>query len=266
MLLKKLIKNFFTANIAYSDSVSYRRIIMINSMLSLSIIVFFLFAYGNIVLTKDYSIAALDFLAAIASIVTLIMLRRTKNIKVAAFVSIVITILFMITFILKNQNSHFGIIWSIFIPIFAIEFNGKKLGLLISVLFYTVMFYLAYKGIGVWNDGAWNSVDLARYIASSSFLTFILYIIESAHNEADKELSLTREREKQILEELKNQAITDGLTGMYNRRHFNEVVPKILSSAQRQGTYIALFVLDVDFSRLIMTTTDIYKAMKLLKK
>lgn len=242
-----LIKNFFTSNIEYTDSVSFRRVIMVNSMLSLASLVFFGFAYFNYFLLGDIFISLLDFTAAVAATITLIRLRRNKDIKQASLFTMIIVIVFMISFIVTNENSHFGIIWSIFVPIFAIEFNGKKIGSIISILFYAIMFSLAYYGIGVWNDGAWDKVDLTRYIASSSFLTFILYIIESAHNEADKELSRTREREKSILEELKNQAITDGLTGMYNRRHFNTVVPKILATAQRQGTYISLFVLDVDF-------------------
>lgn len=247
MLLKKLIKNFFTANIDYVDSVSYRRVIMINSVLLLSAIVFYLFTYANIFIIQEYEIALLDFIAANASLLTLYMLRRTKNIKAAAFISIVIVIVFMIAFILKNENTHFGIIWSIFIPVMAISFNGKKIGLAFSLFFYTVMFYLAYDGIGTWNKGGWGTLDFLRFTVASSLLTYVIYTAEAAHEDADNEVLEIRHREQEMLENIKIQAITDVLTGLYNRRYFNEIVPKLLGIAQREEARICLFILDVDY-------------------
>lgn len=49
---------------------------------------------------------------------------------------------------------------------------------------------------------------------------------------------------KKIIEEL---SITDALTGIYNRRHFNEMLPKLINSAKRSGESLNLMILDVDY-------------------
>lgn len=41
-------------------------------------------------------------------------------------------------------------------------------------------------------------------------------------------------------------SITDGLTGVYNRRYFNEVFPKIIETAKRKNELISFLMLDID--------------------
>ncbi|MDD2781314.1 diguanylate cyclase [Sulfuricurvum sp.] len=49
--------------------------------------------------------------------------------------------------------------------------------------------------------------------------------------------------DKKRLEEI---AITDALTGIYNRRHFNTLFPRFLSSAKRNSDFICFAIMDVD--------------------
>jgi diguanylate cyclase (GGDEF)-like protein len=42
-------------------------------------------------------------------------------------------------------------------------------------------------------------------------------------------------------------SITDPLTGVYNRRHFNEILPIELKRAQRDGLHLGLLMADIDF-------------------
>jgi len=50
--------------------------------------------------------------------------------------------------------------------------------------------------------------------------------------------------DKKLAEEL---SITDGLTSLYNRRHFNTVFPNELARAERDNKIIALMIIDVDY-------------------
>ena len=50
--------------------------------------------------------------------------------------------------------------------------------------------------------------------------------------------------DKKLIEEL---AITDGLTNIYNRRHFNDVFPKIIKGAKRSNELVAFLSIDIDF-------------------
>lgn len=47
----------------------------------------------------------------------------------------------------------------------------------------------------------------------------------------------------QIIEEI---SITDGLTNIYNRRHFNEMFPKVINSAKRKDELVCFLLLDID--------------------
>lgn len=49
---------------------------------------------------------------------------------------------------------------------------------------------------------------------------------------------------KKRIEEI---SVTDGLTGIYNRRHFNDVFPKMINGAKRKDSILCLILLDVDF-------------------
>jgi diguanylate cyclase (GGDEF)-like protein/PAS domain S-box-containing protein len=41
--------------------------------------------------------------------------------------------------------------------------------------------------------------------------------------------------------------ISDGLTGIYNRRYFNEILPKFLNICKRENDYLSFVILDIDF-------------------
>lgn len=48
------------------------------------------------------------------------------------------------------------------------------------------------------------------------------------------------------LNEVKQQADTDGLTGLYNRRYFNEKIDELVDKAKEEGSYLSLIMMDVD--------------------
>jgi len=49
--------------------------------------------------------------------------------------------------------------------------------------------------------------------------------------------------DKKLIEEI---SITDGLTNIFNRRHFNDTFPKVLSSAKRNNTMVCFLLMDID--------------------
>lgn len=49
--------------------------------------------------------------------------------------------------------------------------------------------------------------------------------------------------DKKIIEEI---SITDGLTGIFNRRHFNELFPKIINGAKRDNVLFCFLIMDID--------------------
>jgi diguanylate cyclase (GGDEF)-like protein len=55
----------------------------------------------------------------------------------------------------------------------------------------------------------------------------------------------------QVHSQLEEQATTDALTGLYNRRYLYDLYPKLLSDAKRQGKNITVILADLDKFKLI---------------
>jgi len=53
--------------------------------------------------------------------------------------------------------------------------------------------------------------------------------------------------DKKIIEQI---SITDGLTNIFNRRHFNEIFPKVISSAKRDDALVCFLLMDIDHFKL----------------
>ena len=63
----------------------------------------------------------------------------------------------------------------------------------------------------------------------------------------DTSMFVKRERLlKSASDRLSKEAVIDGLTGVYNRKHFNEKLPIELSRCMRQGLPLSLLMIDVD--------------------
>jgi diguanylate cyclase (GGDEF)-like protein len=57
-----------------------------------------------------------------------------------------------------------------------------------------------------------------------------------------------------LIEQQKEQAVRDGLTGLYNRREFNKLLQKTLANADRQGGGFALLLFDIDHFKKLNDT------------
>lgn len=105
-----------------------------------------------------------------------------------------------------------------------------------------------------------NSLPEAKRAAdermSGSFRILIDTILAMYDGLSSRTLELMRERiqreevEQRLREanrKLETLAITDVLTGLHNRRHFDEIFPRELRRAKRDGSPLALLFLDIDY-------------------
>lgn len=56
---------------------------------------------------------------------------------------------------------------------------------------------------------------------------------------------------REVQAELKQQALRDFLTGLYNRRHLNEVLPALFALARREGEPLAVALIDLDHFKAV---------------
>jgi len=59
---------------------------------------------------------------------------------------------------------------------------------------------------------------------------------------------------KRALQDLQEQAITDPLTGLLNRRYLQEYLPRELTRATRNGAPVALIMMDLDYFKRVNDT------------
>lgn len=75
------------------------------------------------------------------------------------------------------------------------------------------------------------------------------YIVPDVKN--GKKIGYTAIREditdKKKIEEI---SITDGLTNIFNRRHFNDTFPKVINSAKRKDALVCFLLIDIDHFKL----------------
>lgn len=78
--------------------------------------------------------------------------------------------------------------------------------------------------------------------------------IESADSrlqDTNTQLMKQQEELKNINEELRQMSITDALTGLYNRRHFEDLISNELNISLRHGDANSLILIDIDFFKKI---------------
>jgi diguanylate cyclase (GGDEF)-like protein len=115
----------------------------------------------------------------------------------------------------------------------------------ITASFYAIVFYLAYHGLGTWQDGTWNLHSYIRFISASVFLTLVIYLFERSLESAFNILQQTREQEQSYIDQLHEFSITDPLTSLYNRRHFDNIFAEKLVSKRKN--LLIFCIIDIDF-------------------
>jgi len=248
MIKSKLFNFLLTANIHYEKySRNYRRLVLLNILLYVTIFMAGIFAVVNIVVIKDYIIGGMDILVFSSLLYAIRDIHKHKRLSRAITVFVSILFLFLFSFSLVNQNESNGLVWTIFFPLVTILLMNRNKALSLVALFYLMLFFFAFEGIGTWQHGNWDLVSFLRFVAASLTLTYVVYFMEYSHELSENQLELTRIKEEEGMYALKELSIKDSLTKLYNRRHLKDVFEQEFKTAQRHNYYFGFFVLDIDY-------------------
>lgn len=238
-MLKEKFTVFLNAGIQTESYYETRRLYMTNALVLTMAIAMFLFALINSFIFYRPNLVFIDMLAAVISTYTLIQLRRDKNLQKATTIAVYSVLFISIAFGLLNQNHNFGLIWTIFLPLFAMSLKGHKTGLKITLIYYTIMIPAVYLGIGTWQNGDWNEQSAMRYTTASAALVFVVFMYElSLYN--------FNEQERETKKQLKHLSRIDALTGLYNRRAINHFLEIEIEKSIRYQTPLSIIVFDLD--------------------
>jgi diguanylate cyclase (GGDEF)-like protein len=214
------------------DYLAMRRVIILNSFYIIGMIAFASFAFINLLLTQDYLVSLLDLALFIIFFLLYIDLNKNKNLLRSSVIGTCMIALFMFFFAYLNHNTGFGLIWTIFVPIFGVALFGSKQGIIISFIYYLLLFSLLFYGLHYWEDSSWNLLSFLRLVFASLVLLWVLYVTENSF-----------EKVSLVLEKM---TYTDTLTKLYNRRKIDEIMAEKCYDYERYGTSLSIAILDID--------------------
>lgn len=138
--------------------------------------------------------------------------------------------------------------------IIILVFGGMCAGAIASLSIYLPAYY-AYVFPMLFPVIVYNYalLDVDRTILATMFLIFIAMLIISAkinNRLLNENFRLFNEKEL-LINELKVMSITDSLSGLYNRRYFDNIFPQEFNRARRNQYFLSLLSIDVDNFKLI---------------
>lgn len=245
--MKSVFDSLLTANIRTKNYYQTRRLYMTNVLLLIMSLAMSLMAILNLMVFDNVGLALFDLFAAAVPAYAFYCLRKDKNIQWAASVGAYSIFLVTTAFILFNQNQNFGIIWSIFLPIFAMTLLDEQQGLRVTLTFYALMVVSVFWGIGIWQDGEWNFQSAVRYSIALAALIFIVYTYE-------RSLRRYNESEEKAQAKLERLSSVDYLTQLYNRRAISAELQKEIDRFERYQAPFSIVVVDLDNFKKINDT------------
>ena len=242
------LKSLFMNEISYETDIPLiRRQHLLSKLLFMTLVIFTLLSVYHFLLNNDNSMFIIDIIALSSFILASVSLHKYNNFNSAVTISTLTLFIFTVTFTLIDKNANYSLIWTIFFPLFTILTMGHKKGFFFIVAYYAIIFYLAYTGIGIWENTHWNISSFFHFSLASSIFVYTIFSIEVAQTEVHRELKNVHEREQEHINELERLTVTDPLTSLYNRRHLSKVYSHEFHHAKRHSYVMAFYILDIDF-------------------
>ena len=231
--------NFFSSAFSFSDNeelLKYK-FRMFNHVLAIVAIFSFLFGF-----LSDLGINELgpihskvNYFYSLSAIFIIFYLRKSKNNYVRSVDLLIIASLITFTSaLLLVTQDEFRMIWYFLLVFLTFILADTRRGLIVT--FTSIFIILLTNSI---YDLRLSSIAITSAVLGIS----IASLISMFHNKkvSDYEISL---QEKNLA--LQKYASTDPLTGISNRRIFNEVCERYFETSQRNKTSLTLLILDLD--------------------
>ncbi len=250
MMIKTIKKKMANGYDLENNPFLYRRLVLTLSLLLITLVSFIVFIFINFTIGK-HVLALIDFVVTINVIVALYLLIEKNKLDLAASFMTGLLLLFLIGFNYVSKNNQFELIWTLTFPLFVIPIMGIKKGISIIVFYYIILIPVVYSGIGVWNHGFWDVTSFIRFLIVSIASVVTGYYFESSSMRAYNAVLRVREKEKTYLKKLENLSMTDELTGLNNRRYFDDHFRIEQEKVNRYDNSLCLIMIDIDHFKTI---------------
>ncbi|MBN2866718.1 MAG: diguanylate cyclase [Thiotrichales bacterium] len=243
---KLLGKDLFNAVSSLENPRHAFRTLLLTMVIAVLDLVMLGFALLHYFYTQDMPLAIASIVAALVLSVAFLYLRTTQNISITGHFSSVAIVIFFPIYAHLNQNDQFGLIWLFVVPFLAVAFNGYRIGLAYILVYSVVIMSEAHLNIGVWEAGNWTHLSTLRLLVGLLVFTALATVLDVANEHLNRRIENQRRKEDVYLSKLKKLSTIDGLTSLYNRRHFNDVLNQKVKELKDSDLYLTFFILDID--------------------
>ena len=168
-----------------------------------------------------------------------LILRSHDFLKIASLVYILTFFLSCLLFYYSPQAHVTVFMWSIICYFLAQFFLESKLGSFISIVFCIITFFLLLRRFIIELESMSIIVFSHLVVVNIGALVFSIYY-EKRREKAEIAL-------KRANQQLENMANRDGLTGLFNRRYFDQILKNEWLRMQRIDSPLSLIISDIDY-------------------
>ncbi len=252
--LREEIQFFITNKVTEKrDFETFRRIIFLSIVALLGILFLTLLAILAL-LQKNYKLFISDFSMVLVFIVIFIALKRVEEIRGISFIGLLVLSIFYLWLFLTGGENQTAFVWYYTFPIISVFLVGNKWALLFNAILILLTFASIFFAPQIEWMTVYNRDFLLRFFPSyiavflfTSIMERTRIIIHRRIENLNNEQQILISQLEEAKEELKNLSIKDGLTGLFNRRYFDEILPLICAQKYRYNDIFSLLMIDVDF-------------------
>jgi len=178
------IDKYLTNNSRFTKSdVLYRKAYLLNAILTIMVITCLFFVFIDIKIFEMYNAAMVNALAVILSVFTLIYFKKTNNYKPAAYISVAILILCLVSFFEITQNNHYAFYWLSILPPITYFLIERKAASIVMGLFGSYMLYFILSNRLTWSPTEFDAQSIYNIIGATVSLTFMIAYYEKSRKE-----------------------------------------------------------------------------------
>jgi diguanylate cyclase (GGDEF)-like protein len=185
--------------------------------------------------------AVAEALSALAFLAIASRHRKGMGNDHAAALGILVSGFLVLLVALSGKAQDGVVVWLVAFPTLPVLFLGRRLGLLINGLFTTIS-VLALGFLIQFQDGVGGFTWVAAFNTGGAIIavTTLTFLYDTMRGSAASHLA--------------QEAKTDPLTGLLNRRGLLDTYPRELAAARRFGRPLSLLVLDLDHFKRVNDT------------
>jgi diguanylate cyclase (GGDEF)-like protein len=209
------------------------------------------FSFGNIFIRGNFLAGVLELAFVLPMLYGLINLHIYKDIEKNAFFANILLFLSMLAILFLFNFKDGVIFWALLFPFIAANLSSEKWRLWFIVAFNLIVYAGAYY---YWQESEGMLIKYIRFITVSVIVSVLVCFYEkSISNGFKKQVELNESLTNSVCE-IKKLAITDSLTSLYNKRHFDTIFSEEFNRAKRAREPFVLAIIDIDNFKLYNDT------------